>query len=188
MTGNPNLTLVSVRCCGRARVCLDRRSETQIFVDPGRLWELILSLPKKPPNAMILSVSVSMRKSAVFIYHVPSFFGSEGGYELIATSRATSRLSSDEYLLTYSDQLVKHPYYMYTRPGGCSFCLMANVSFTPDSPESEITWLTTFNLACLTNFMPCRALGPATGSTAIRLACFLRTQMARVSVVPVTWP
>jgi hypothetical protein len=24
-----------VGCCSRARVCLDRRSETQIFVDPG---------------------------------------------------------------------------------------------------------------------------------------------------------
>jgi hypothetical protein len=35
---------------------------------------------------------------------------------------------------------------------------MAKVSFTPDAPESEITWLTTFNLACLTNFMPCRYL------------------------------
>jgi hypothetical protein len=32
MTGNPHLTLVSVGCCSRA---LDRRSETQIFVDPG---------------------------------------------------------------------------------------------------------------------------------------------------------
>jgi hypothetical protein len=35
---------------------------------------------------------------------------------------------------------------------------MANVSFVPDAPESEIRWLTTFNLACLTNFMPCRYL------------------------------
>jgi hypothetical protein len=35
VTGNPHLTLVSVGCCSRARVCLDRRSETQIFVDPG---------------------------------------------------------------------------------------------------------------------------------------------------------
>jgi hypothetical protein len=34
-TGKPHLTLVSVGCCSRARVCLDRRSETQIFVDPG---------------------------------------------------------------------------------------------------------------------------------------------------------
>src|SRR5258708_38018761 len=35
ITGNPHLTLVSVGCCSRARVCLDRRSETQIFVDPA---------------------------------------------------------------------------------------------------------------------------------------------------------
>jgi hypothetical protein len=35
MTGKPHLTLVSVGCCSSARVCLDRRSETQIFVDPG---------------------------------------------------------------------------------------------------------------------------------------------------------
>src|SRR5258707_1328697 len=35
ITGNPHLTLVSVGCCSRARVCLDRRSETQKFVDPA---------------------------------------------------------------------------------------------------------------------------------------------------------
>jgi hypothetical protein len=35
MTGKPHVTLVGVGCCSRARVCLDRRSETQIFVDPG---------------------------------------------------------------------------------------------------------------------------------------------------------
>ena len=35
LTGNPHLTLVSVGCCSRARVCLDRRSETQIFADPA---------------------------------------------------------------------------------------------------------------------------------------------------------
>jgi hypothetical protein len=106
----------------------------------------------------VVQDAVVLRKSAVFSYQVPSFGGSKGGYALIATSRATSRLSSDEYLLTYSDQLAKHPYYTYTRPGGCSSCRMANVSFTPDAPESEMHWLTTFNLACLTNFKPCRDL------------------------------
>jgi hypothetical protein len=104
----------------------------------------------------VVQDSIVARKSAVFIYEVLSSVDANGGYALIATSRATSRLSSDEYLLTSSDQLTKHPYYTYTRPGGCSFCLMANVSFTPDAPESEMRWLTTFNLACLTNFKPCR--------------------------------
>jgi hypothetical protein len=124
----------------------------------GLFGLLVGSRPAYLTATFVVQDAIVLRKSAVFIYGVPSFFASEGGYDLIATSRATSRLSSDEYLLTYSDQLVKHPYYMYTRPGGCSFCLMANVSFTPDAPESEIRWLTTFNLACLTKFKPCRYL------------------------------
>src|SRR5437899_12920673 len=37
ITGKPHLTLVRVGCCSRARVCLDRRSETQIFVDTAAL-------------------------------------------------------------------------------------------------------------------------------------------------------
>jgi hypothetical protein len=35
IVGKPHVTLLGVGCCSRARVCLDRRSETQIFVDPG---------------------------------------------------------------------------------------------------------------------------------------------------------
>jgi hypothetical protein len=105
----------------------------------------------------VVQDAIVLRKSVVFSYQVPSFHLYDG-LALIVTSRATSRLSSDEYLLTYDDQLAKHPYYTYSRPGGCSFCHMANVSFTPDTPESEMRWLTTFNLGCLTNFMPCRYL------------------------------
>lgn len=124
----------------------------------SRLCELLGSRSAVVRTTFVVQDTIVLRKSAVFIYDVLSSGDSNGGYSLIATSRATSRLSSDEYLLTYSDQLVKHPYYMYTRPGGCTFCLMANVSFTPDTPELEMRWLTTFNLACLTNFMPCRDL------------------------------
>jgi hypothetical protein len=105
----------------------------------------------------VVQDAIVLRKSAVFIYQVFSPGNLNDGYALIATSRATSRLSSDEYLLTDGDQLAKHPYYTYNRPGGCN-CNMARVSFVPDAPESEIRWLTTFNLACLTNFMPCRNL------------------------------
>jgi pimeloyl-ACP methyl ester carboxylesterase len=35
VTGKPHLAPVRVGCCSRARVCLDRRSGTQRFVDPG---------------------------------------------------------------------------------------------------------------------------------------------------------
>jgi hypothetical protein len=105
----------------------------------------------------VVQDGVVLRKSAVFSYQVPSL-SSEGRYALIATSRATSRLSPDDYFLTSNEQLAEHPYYFYRRPGGCSFCMMANVSFTPYTPESEMRWLTTFNLVCLTNFKPCRAI------------------------------
>jgi hypothetical protein len=75
--------------------------------------------------------SVVLRKSAVFTYHVPSTSsGSAGGYSLIATSR----LTSGGWPLIGSEQLAEHPFYAVTRPGGCSFCLMANVTFTPDTP------------------------------------------------------
>ena len=103
----------------------------------------------------VVQDAIVLRKSAGFTYQVPSFHAN-GAYALITTSGASSRISRDD--LSYGDQLAKHPYYTYNRPGGCSFCLMARVSFTPDAPESEIRWLTTFNLACLTNFMPCRAI------------------------------
>jgi hypothetical protein len=120
-------------------------------------FSFLASRPATLRTTFVVQDAIVARKSAVFSYEVPSFHVNDG-YALIATSRAASRLSSDEYLLTYSDQLAKHPYYTYNRPGGCSFCLMARVSFVPDAPESEIRWLTTFNLSCLTNFMPCRYL------------------------------
>jgi hypothetical protein len=50
LTGNPNLTLVSVGCCSCARVCLDRRSETQIFVDTGAFLVSDTVLTMLPPN------------------------------------------------------------------------------------------------------------------------------------------
>lgn len=114
-----------------------------------------LARPATLRTTFVVQDAIVARKSAVFSYQVPSFHLYDG-LALIVTSRATSRLSSDEYLLTYGDQLAKHPYYTYSRPGGCTFCHMANVSFTPDTPESEMRWLTTFNLACLTNLTPCR--------------------------------
>src|SRR3984885_4736638 len=101
---------------------------------------------------------VVLRKSAVFIYDVPLTFSGSSGYSLIATSRAINRLASDGWPLIGSEQLAEHPFYAVTRPGGCSFCLMANVTFTPDTPDPEMRRLTTFNLNCITRLRPCRYL------------------------------
>jgi hypothetical protein len=43
----------------------------------------------------VVQDAIVVRKSAVFIYEVLSSVDANGGYALIATSRATSRLSSD---------------------------------------------------------------------------------------------
>jgi hypothetical protein len=108
--------------------------------------------------AFVVQDSVVLRKSAVFIYDVPPAFSGSSGYSLIATSRAINRLASDDWPLIGSEQLAEHPFYAVTRPGGCSFCLMANVTFTPDTPDPEMRRLTTFNLNCITRLRPCRYL------------------------------
>jgi hypothetical protein len=110
-------------------------------------------------TTFVVQDSVVLRKSAVFMYDVPSTSsGSSGGYSLIATSRATSRLTSGGWPLIGSEQLAEHPFYAVTRPGGCSFCLMANVTFTPDTPDLEMRRLTTFDLSCITRLRACRYL------------------------------
>ena len=116
----------------------------------GRLATLLTTI--------VVQDSVVLRKSAVFIYDVPSTSSGSSGYSLIATSRATSRLTSGGWPLIGSEQLAEHPFYAVTRPGGCSFCLMANVTFTPDTPDPEMRRLTTFNLNCITRLRPCRYL------------------------------
>jgi hypothetical protein len=115
----------------------------------GRLATLLTTI--------VVQDSVVLRKSAVFIYDVPPTSASSG-YSLIATSRATSRLAPYGSPLIGSEQLAEHPFYAVTRPGGCSSCLMANVIFTPDTPDLEMRRLTTFNLNCITRLRPCRYL------------------------------
>ena len=116
----------------------------------GRLATLLTTL--------VVQDSVVLRKSAVFIYDVPSTSSGSSGYSLIATSRATSRLTSGGWPLIGSEQLAEHPFYAFRRPGGCSFCLMVNVTFTPDTPDPEMRRLTTFDLSCITRLRACRNL------------------------------
>ena len=99
-----------------------------------------------------------MRKGAAFEYEVPLVFSRSAGYSLIATSLAVSRLTWDGLPLVNSEQLAEHPFYVFTRPGGCTFCLMVNVTFTSDTPKLELRRLTTFDLGCLTSFRQCRYL------------------------------
>jgi hypothetical protein len=85
----------------------------------GLFGLLVGSRPAVLTATFVVQDAIVLRKSAVFIYGVPSFFGSEGGYELIATSRATSRLSSDEYLLCLAKMLSTAALNPLKPLGGC---------------------------------------------------------------------
>jgi hypothetical protein len=106
----------------------------------------------------VVQDSVVLRKSAVFIYNVPPTLSVSSGYSLIATSRAANRLTSDSWWSGREQQLIEHPFYVVTRPSGCTFCLMANVVFTPDTPYDQMQRLTTFDLGCITRLRPCSYL------------------------------
>ena len=122
------------------------------------LWEYLGVRLVTVRATFVVQDSVVLRKSAVFIYGVPLTFSGSSGYSLIATSRATSRLTSGGWPLIGSEQLADHPFYAVTRPGGCSFCLMVDVTFTRDTPDPEMRRLTTFNLSCITRLRPRRYL------------------------------
>ena len=81
-----------------------------------------------------------------------------GFYEsaLIFTARSFPSLQED--LFGLDDQLATHPYYIVSRPGGCSFCLKADISYSSEIPQAELRRLTAFKLSCLTSFHPCKWL------------------------------
>ncbi|WP_263374120.1 hypothetical protein [Granulicella aggregans] len=107
----------------------------------------------------VVQDGVILRKGAVFAYSVVNNVRVDDSYLLIATIHSASRLGNDDgWYLTGTDQLARHPFYTFTRPGGCTFCMMARVTFAADTPDSQVRNLTTFDLACLTSFRPCTAI------------------------------
>jgi hypothetical protein len=74
----------------------------------------------------------------------------EGSLVIIAQSR-----QSLNNAMGNNEQLARHPNYKVGRPGGCESCLMANISYTPQISQSEITRFTSFDLSCFTRFHEC---------------------------------
>jgi hypothetical protein len=99
---------------------------------------------------------IVQRKSASFWYVTPRTIAAAGEASLIAVVRADSHAGgTDEWGW---DQLAEHPYFVVTQPGGCTFCLMAKVTFAMDTPNEEENRLLSFNLSCLTDLLPCKYL------------------------------
>jgi hypothetical protein len=77
---------------------------------------------------------------------------------LIVQTKSRQRLRSsgdDWWILGTDDQLAAHPYYKADRPGGCTFCREAVVTYSTRTPSPEIDRLTSFNFSCLTQFFSC---------------------------------
>src|SRR5580698_1884803 len=76
-------------------------------------------------------------------------------YVLIFTEKNLPSLRDNGYL-GIEEQLADHPFYIVTHPGGCTFCLKADVQYSTDISQEEHNKLTAFNLDCITSFRrPC---------------------------------
>jgi hypothetical protein len=81
------------------------------------------------------------------------------GYSLIAGAKsrqALRRSKGDSSVLGGDDQLAEHPYYKAGRPGGCTFCVMATITYSTHTPQADIESLTSFDFSCLTRLFSCR--------------------------------
>ncbi len=101
----------------------------------------------------VVQDGVAVRKNATFIYDVRPSLSDPSGYALIAASRTGSRLTGDDFFLVDTEQLAEHPYYVVSRPGGCTFCVMAWVGFAPDIPPTDLRPLLTFDFSCVTRLI-----------------------------------
>ncbi len=125
------------------------------------LYPLILSVEYNGPMAELrthfaVQDRVVQRKSASFWYVTPRTIAAAGEASLIAVVRADSHAGgTNEWGW---EQLADHPYFVVTRPGGCTFCLMAKITFAMDTPTEEANRLLSFNLSCLTDVLPCKYL------------------------------
>ncbi len=75
------------------------------------------------------------------------------GYTLIVDTKSRQRLRQTRdgwWILGTEDQLAEHPYYKAGRPGGCTFCQEAVVTYSTHTPQTEIKSLTSFDFSCLT--------------------------------------
>ena len=107
---------------------------------------------------------IGRTSTAVDIYDPPKFLlpthdDSGVGLVLIAQSRDSLRASPPQahWILGGNDQLADHPTYKVGRPGGCTGCLLGEVTYSPDASQEDIRKFTDYNFNCFTS-MRCTIL------------------------------
>jgi hypothetical protein len=81
------------------------------------------------------------------------------GYVLIVSAKGQQVLRDTEgggWVLGGEDLPPEYPYYKMGRPIGCTGCLMAEVTYSTRTPQSEIVRLTSFDFSCLTRLISCK--------------------------------
>jgi hypothetical protein len=106
------------------------------------------------------------RETANVVVDVPPdlrhFSEPSSGYSLIIETRSRQSLHESTgggWVLGNEEQLAEHPYYKARRPGGCENCFAAIVTYSTQTPQSQIDQLTDFDFSCFTRFSKCQWLG-----------------------------
>ena len=82
----------------------------------------------------------------------------EEGLALMAIARSAHALRGTKHtgwVAGSDDDLAEHPYHKAGRPGGCTSCEMAKVTYSTHTPPAEIKNLTTYDFSCFTRFWGC---------------------------------
>jgi hypothetical protein len=106
---------------------------------------------------------VILRTTAHMIVDVPprAWDWNGYGYQLIIATKSRQRLrrtKSDWWIMGSDEDLSEHPYYKVGRPGGCTSCEEAVVTYSTYTPAAEIERLSSFDFSCLTRFLACTTL------------------------------
>jgi hypothetical protein len=121
--------------------------QVQFLVQDGHIWR----------TSAAVAIEVPPRR----LFHDPEGDPEDGGYFVMIRTRATQSLArslSGEWILGSDEELALHPYYKAGKPGGCTNCYLAVVTYSTRTPQPEITRLTSFDLSCITRFTPCKKL------------------------------
>ena len=101
--------------------------------------------------------------AAVTVTASPKLMSADNEFPLTLMVQTKSRqrlrrTKDDGWIMGIDDQLARHPYYKAGRPGGCTMCEEAVVTYSTRTPPAEVDRLTTFNFSCLTQFPSCTEL------------------------------
>lgn len=111
--------------------------QIRFIVQDGRIWRTTAALDIHVPRGRIFS----------------GYDYVDGDLVLYAQSRQSlNKLQPDSHwILGGNEQLAQHPMYKVGRPGGCTSCLLGEVTYAIQTSLDDIRRLTSYNFDCFTS-------------------------------------